>query len=404
MRPNARTRYPHIFAENAKYKRTEFLSVYFLGVAMIRLMHAISDTNVGGAGIQVLNLLSHLDRECFDLRVLLPRRSLLTPYFLAEGIAVCEVATQPDTSFSLRDVRALLPIFALHRPDILHTHGFFSARVAARLCGVPHILATRHCAEPVGRLTRLPHAYGALYSRFTDKTVATAAYAAADLLRRGHDRSRIVLIRNGCEPKHRVTPEERAVLRRRLGIPDSAVVLGMNARLERVKGQDILLSALARLKAAGINAVGLFVGCGTCETDYRVLASALGVAECAFFVGFVRDVTPYLNLFDLNINCSRGTETSCLAISEAMSLGIPTLATDFGGNPEMVRDGENGFLYPREDAEALATLVLRLIGDEKTRARLALNAKRMASTRFSAENMAKMYTELYNSMLLAEKG
>ncbi len=371
---------------------------------MIRMMHAISDTNVGGAGIQVLNLLSHLDRERFDLRVLLPRRSLLTPYFLAEGIPVCEVATQPDTSFSLRDVRALLPIFSYHRPDILHTHGFFSARVAGRLCRVPHILATRHCAEPVGRLTHLPHAYGAIYSRFTDKTVATAAYAADDLLRRGHDRSRIVLIRNGCEPKRRITPKECANLRHRLGIPDSAVVLGMNARLERVKGQDILLLALARLKAAGIHAVGLFVGCGSCEADYRTLARALGVADRAFFVGFVRDVTPYLNLFDININCSRGTETSCLAISEAMSLGIPTLATDFGGNPEMVRDGENGFLYPREDAEALSALVLRLIGDEKTRARLALNAKRMASTRFSAENMAKMYTELYNSMLLAEKG
>lgn len=370
----------------------------------IKLLHAISDTNIGGAGVLLLTLLRRLDKEEFAPRVLLPRGAALTERILALGVPVTEVAFGADASFRVRDVLRLVPVIRAAAPDILHTHGFFSARVAGRLCGVPKILATRHCAEPAGRLARLPRAYGIPYSLFTDKTVATAAYAAEDLLRRGLAPDKIALIRNGCEPKRRIADAEKIALRRRLKIPEDAFILGMNARLERVKGQDLLLRALVRVRGAGVNAYALFLGCGTQETEYRRLANELGMAEYTRFTGFLGDVAPYLNLFDLNLNCSRGTETSCLAISEAMSLGIPTLATDYGGNPELVRDGCNGYLFKTDDEAALTDGILRLYRDEKERKKLRDGARRLGNERFSAENMANMYTKLYKSMLSTEKG
>jgi glycosyltransferase involved in cell wall biosynthesis len=118
----------------------------------------------------------------------------------------------------------------------------------------------------------------------------------------------------------------------------------------------------------------------------------------------VKEVAPYLNLFDLNLNCSRGTETSCLAISEAMSLGIPTLASDYGGNPELVREGYNGLLFKTDDEGALLAGILRFYRDENLQKSLRAGAEKLSKQSFSAENMAKMYTKLYKSMLSTEKG
>ena len=86
----------------------------------------------------------------------------------------------------------------------------------------------------------------------------------------------------------------------------------------------------------------------------------LNLQSSVIFTGFVNNVSEYMSLFDLNINCSTGTETSCLAISEGLSLGIPAIVSNFGGNPNMVINGITGFVFEKNDAEQLYKIIKNL--------------------------------------------
>ena len=112
----------------------------------------------------------------------------------------------------------------------------------------------------------------------------------------------------------------------------------------------------------------------------------------------MKDAFPYQNLIDLNLNASRGTETTCLATSECMSLGIPTVASDFGGNPEMLRDGESGLLVPSEALSALVDAIHRVVIDRRLYHELSLGARRAFEDRFSLSRMLERYRRLYRSL------
>ena len=131
---------------------------------------------------------------------------------------------------------------------------------------------------------------------------------------------------------------------------------------------------------------------------YRRLAEELGVSHRVLFLGYVKDAFPYQNLMDLNLNASRGTETTCLATSECMSLGIPTVASDFGGNPEMVRDGESGLLFPSENLGALVDAIHRVVMDGRLYHELSLGARRAFEQSFSLSRMLERYRRLYRSL------
>ena len=131
------------------------------------------------------------------------------------------------------------------------------------------------------------------------------------------------------------------------------------------------------------------------RTELEREAKRLGLSNVICFTGFVEDVAPYVSLMDIHVNCSVGTETSSLAISEAMSLGIPTVASDFGGNPYMVRDGENGFLYPKGNDEALAEKIRVLASAPKLYKQVSKGARRRFEQELNAACMTKKTEQLY---------
>lgn len=363
----------------------------------MKILHVLTDSNVGGAGILLENTLifSSLPRSCFT--VLLPRGAALAPRLLARGFRVRAVLHGRDRSTSLSDFFRLVALIRRERPDILHTHASLSGRLAGWLCGVPVRLATRHCAYPAGRggrpLARWLH-------RTCDKhlstcTVATAQAAAHNLVALGIPQEKILLIRNGAREIPRLPDRLREERRRALGIAAGDFVIGICARLAPVKDHATLLRAAALLLSRHTGYHLLIVGGGEEEGALRGAASEMGIADHVTFTGYVEDPAPYLNLFDVAVNCSIGTETSCLALSEAMSLGIPCVASRFGGNPELVREGENGLLFEGRDAEALASCLFRLKQDRALYRRLCEGAFERYRRDLRAEGMARAYDRLY---------
>ena len=122
---------------------------------MIRVLNIISDTNIGGAGRVLLNYLRYTDRERFETLVALPRGSLLGPVLEEAGGRVLEVDGIADRSFDRGDIKLLRELIRRERPGLVHTHGCFSGRIAARREGVP-VIYSRHSAFPVPAKLRYP--------------------------------------------------------------------------------------------------------------------------------------------------------------------------------------------------------------------------------------------------------
>ena len=362
----------------------------------MKITHAISDTNIGGAGILLASLTEGLKND-FDIEVLLPEGSRL-PARLPHGIKVTELPLSPDLSFAPRDVSVFHAYLKAHPTDVLHSHASLSARIGGRLSGIRRCISTRHCAYPVARVKKMPLPKRFLYEASTDLTVSTADFATENLVRSGLRAEKIVTIKNGSFDLSGQSAKQSSDITEHLGIPRGKRIIGSVARLERVKGQDVVLRSAREVLKFFPDVHFVFVGCGSLENEYRDLSARLGIDKSVTFTGYVSSPSELQRSFYINVNASRGTETSCLATSECMSLSIPTVASSFGGNREMIKHRENGLIFPTDNVFSLSSALIELLEDGELHKRLSLGARRSFEEDFSVDIMVNRYKTLYRSL------
>lgn len=353
---------------------------------MIKILHVISDKNIGGAGRLLLNLLAESNRKKFEISVVLPLRSLLSPRISKLGIKAIE------SDLSMRD---LLKIIREKKPDIVHTHAAAKARIAARLCGI-YTVNTRHCAEDYKKTSPLykriiVRAFDAL---FTDSTIATADYVKKVLTAEGIPPQKSVVIINGSQPLKEFSDIEKADVRRRLGCTENDFIAGMIARMELGKGQEYFIKAAEICKKKHINVKFFLVGDGSMANELKAMASGL---ENVKFLGFLSDVTEIMNILDANVNCSYVSETSSLSLSEGMSVGAVPIVSYCGGNSFMAENC--GIVFPKKDSEALAEALIFLSNNPEKGKILSNKAKQRFHNIFTAEKMARETENLYLRLL-----
>lgn len=365
---------------------------------MIRVLNILTDSNIGGAGRLLVNYLRNFDRSEFETAVVLPENADLKPCIEEAGYPVIEIKNGRDKSMDFKAMCEVQRIIREWKPDIVHTHSAFYGKLAAYLCGVKSRFYTRHSAFPPSKkLTTFP---GKQINGFVNNTLATdivaVAQAAADnMTATGVDAKKITVIINGVDEMRRTSDAERAALKQSLGIADGTFVCGISARLEPYKGHSYLLDTMKTVLESHPDTVLLVIGGGSCGAELKEQAASLGISDHVRFTGFVDDVAPYYNIMDLNLNCSWGTETSCLALSEGMSLHVPAVATTYGGNPYMITEGVNGLLVPEKDSPAMAAAIRKIIDDPTLRQKLSAGAREMYEKKFTASAMTRQLEELY---------
>lgn len=369
---------------------------------MINVINVISDTNIGGAGKCVLTFLKYYDKSKFKVLVVIPENSLLADeieklggeYVTASGIA--------DKSLGKDGIKSLLKIFKKFSPDIIHTHGCMSARIAGRLYGKSKIIYTRHSVfEPSPKISK---GIGKVINGFVNNSTADRIIAVADaakdnLTDTGVDEKRIVVIQNGVEPLKKISEEEKKVLRSNYNVSEGEFLIGIAARLNEVKGHVYLLEALKILKEEGFRLKLLIAGTGDYEDAIREKARELDVVHDVIMAGFVSDVTGIMNILDANMNASFGTEATSLALLEGMSLGVPAIVSDFGGNPGVVTHGENGLIFRTKDSSDLADKLRMYLSDEALRQKLTENSHRIFDEKFRAEINTRRIENVYLGVL-----
>lgn len=372
---------------------------------MIKIIHVISDTNIGGAGTVLLTTLYNIDRSRFDVKVVLPEGSALIPRLDALGFEHIPTKGGADRSFDLGAIHEFARIFKAEKPDIVHTHAAFSARIAAYLTGVRVRIHTRHSTfAPRPILTRFPmrNLCGLVNNTLSTTMVAVSDSTKENLTAMGASPRKVEVIINGAEPLRKVSAEEAAALRESLGIAPDDFVVGMSARLEEVKGHIYLIEAARILRERGYtNLRVLLIGTGATETFLKEKTREYALTDCVLFPGFVTDVAPYIQIMDVIANCSFGTEATSMALLEAMSLAKPAVATDYGGNAFIIENGKNGFIVPQKSPSNLAEAMQKLIDDPEKRLDMAKVAYSKYICRLTGKIMTgkleKLYEDEYES-------
>jgi len=365
----------------------------------MRVLHVSTDGNIGGAGRHLLTLLDAYDRGDFVMEVALPAGSRLIPELEARDVPYFEVPDIEGRSFSIKGFVALHRLIKETRPDVIHTHASLAGRLAARVCGLA-IVHTRHSVfPPSGAAASAVGKFflGQVNNRLSDAIIAVSPAAKENLELIGTDPERISVLYNGITPLKAYSDNDKRIFRASFGIPGSAFVVSHIARLVDEKGHDYTLDAAKIWMQEAPDILVLIAGDGPREAflQWRIRSETISNVVLS---GFVEEIEKVVNISDLQINASYGTEATSLALLEGMSLGVPAVVSDFGGNPYVIKDGESGLVVPKRDAKALASAVMRVKEDAELYKRLSEGAAAEFESRFRAEDMARYTEDVYRKV------
>jgi sugar transferase (PEP-CTERM/EpsH1 system associated) len=368
-----------------------------------RLMHVVISLEVGGLERFVADLVRATDRGRFEVEVCcLDEPGALAAELRDAGVRVTSLGLSRAGGAEV--LRALTRRMRRAGTDVVHTHNVLAHKfgaLAARCAGVPVVVHTKHGRNFVRRPFERPKSqlYSHLLSWITDKVV-TVSDDARRVARRYElvPPRKLVTIANGVDVRRFELEVDRPALRRELGLPDDARVVGNVARFVPEKDHGTLLRAFARVVPEIPRAHLLLAGDGPLLEPARRLSRELGIERRVRFAGRRADVPRLLQLLDAFV-LSSITEGIPISLLEAMAAEVPVVATAVGGNPEVVSDGATGLLCPPRDPAALAGRVVDLLRDGARARRLAAAAKADVVASYSLERTAATYEALYAALL-----
>jgi glycosyltransferase involved in cell wall biosynthesis len=302
---------------------------------------------------------------------------------------------EPRSRWDLRAFAALRAMLRRVRPTLIHLHteaeGAHRALPSyARLFGVPHVVVTHHGLpgwQPWSALAGVD-------------AVAAVCESAGEALVRSHGvpRARIRRVGNGVEPPDEELETPTAIqLREELGAGPQRSLWVCAARLEDIKGHEILLDALHRLQGQGLDFVAAFAGEGARRAGLVRRAADLGLESRVRFLGEVDALGPLLLAADAVVLASR-EEAQPLSVLEAMIRARPVVASEVGGLPELL-EGGRGLLVPPGDPDALASALTVLHKRPDVADRLGARAAERAYGELTWAHTVERYEAVYDDLL-----
>src|SRR5215475_4463253 len=370
-----------------------------------RVLHLINSFDAGGTERQARELLSRLDEKRFyrrlavlgwrgPLRRQIVERYPYVPEFPVHGFF---------NANAIKQILRLRETMIEKRIAVLHTHDFYSGALgvtAARLGGIKVIAAQRHL-----RLSnRRVHDLGTRYiHKLANRVLVNAEGIRDHILKMGGVSSeKIVVIHNGLDaPDDALALRERrrAELLAELGLGADARIVGSVAGLRPVKGHRYLLEAAAKVMKADSRVQLVLVGDGELRDEIAAQAERLGIGARTSLLGHREDSAQLAAAFDVAVLASL-SEGLPNAVMEAMAAGAPVVATAVGGVPELIEDGETGFLVPPANPGALAERIEYALSHAGL---IAMRGRQFIIERFGMERMVSAVERLYDELISASR-
>ncbi|HEY2315212.1 MAG TPA: glycosyltransferase [Streptosporangiaceae bacterium] len=316
-------------------------------------------------------------------------------------VSVPELVSQVSPTNDTRALRRLTELLAAGRYDVVHTHSAKAGalgRLAAERAGTPMVVHTFH-GFPFHEFqsTARRGAYVSIeryLSRRTDAFLAVGGAVAAEAVRRGIAvPERLRVINPAIESAASVaSPAVRASARRALGVPVGCTVVGTVGRVDYQKSPETFVDAIAALGRPDVYAV--WIGDGPMRRQMEKRAMRRGLKGRFICVGHRDDVSDLLTGLDVFAMASRYEGLPC-AIAEAMTAGLPVVATAVNAVPDVVLPGETGLLASPERPEQLAAAICYMLDNPAEASRMAAAGRRLIADKFTPEALADVLEATY---------
>ena len=369
----------------------------------MRIMFVINGLVAGGAELHTLQLANSLaTRGCLCTMVSLnggdPTLVGQTPAEICHGNRIYDIGTFLRVARLIRAYAPQLIIAVEERPLLFATISRRLAGSKAKLVSVMHKAYLRTAKE---------HIFHPIY-RYAVARADAMIYVSQNQRQLWEDRGfsplRSIVIRNGVDlhrfSAHSVT-EWRDRTRSQLGFGPDDYVLGMCAAFRPEKNHCQLIDAIRILRSRGCPAKALLVGSGPTQASVEQYAKDNGVLEHVVFAGYQQDVRPYTSAFDVGVLCSI-YEAAPIAVLELMAMGLPVVVSNVGGAGEIVRPGENGFLFPVRDTMSLVSSV-ETMREPLKREAFGRAASKFVAANFAADRMLESYRVFLSELSLGQE-
>ncbi len=366
---------------------------------MTKICYIIGQLSRHGAERQLYELVRRIDKEKF-LPVVISL-SQINPW--AEEIRKTGVEVMVIPRKKKREAARLYRLWKLLRmlkPDIVHTYlipGNFYGRVAAFLSGVPVIISSERNLPEIGKdKTRFRMCLDKVLSTVTDGIICNSYKASGILTGKYHfDRRKVFTVHNGIDAAEFIDTESaKNYLERK------RVTIGTVGRLWPQKNHIMFLDvARAVVDRKGDERICfLIVGDGPLRKELEQYAKSAALSDSVVFAGERFDIPQVLREIDVFVMTS-SYEGLSNTVMEAMLSGLPVVATDVGGNGELVVDGLTGYLCPWNDPSAMSDKIMGLIGDRDKMKRMGEHGREKMLKEFSVEKMVRRTEDIYSELL-----
>ena len=363
--------------------------------------------HIGGAEIQLQRLIPHLQARGFNVSVVTRKEKGLKSFEVVDGVSIYRVPS-PGPKLLAGAIFTLLATRLLSRlrPDIIHAHEILAPTSAAFLTKYFHgrpFITTIHRGGVRGDIYKIKRR---LFGMRRFKVLLQKVNAFIVISREIDDElaelnvpfEKRIFIPNGVDTEIFAPPSsgQKIQLREQLSIPFHATVIVYLGRLVAEKRVDHLLRIWPQIKTAFPETLLLIIGTGSEETLLQGLAG-----DGVRFTGQIRDSVRYLKAADLYVSPS-STEGLSLSLLEALSCGLPVLATSVGGARDVIQHNVNGYLIPPEDLSSLKNGLLTLLGDEALRTKLGQGGRQRIISDYSLDSVADKLSDLYTGLIKAK--
>ena len=366
-----------------------------------KILHIVEDLKVGGLEKILASIVLSLDQAKYDVQV----------WCLARGGQVAEELIEQEISVRILGLNGYhnpLRIVALARMmkkekfHIIHTHGYFAGtfgRLAAILARIPVIIAHVHSTyHDYGKRNLLIERF---LSCFTDSIICISqAVERFVTVNEKIRKEKTCLIYNAVTPPDKLLDNHlRKKMRASLGLAAEAIVIAVVASLTANKGHGILLTAFKEIFLSHPSIRLLIVGDGPMREQIETSARQLMIDQAVVFTGLRQDVFSLLQTSDIFVLPSQYREGLGVALIEAMAVSLPVIGTDLGGIPEVIVDGENGFLVSPGSSEQLAEALKKLVNDQVLRTGMGRRGRQLYEEKFMLPRMIRQIETLYDHFL-----
>jgi glycosyltransferase involved in cell wall biosynthesis len=382
----------------------------------IKVLHIITVFSIGGATENTLFSVEGLNTLGYDVSILTgPNISTEGDLFQrakANNVKVEILECLQRNISPLNDLKAFYCIYKKLKSgnyDIVHTHSSKAGiigRIAAKAAKVPVIIHTIHGLPFHNYQSKFIHYLYVKAERIgatlSDKLITVSNLIISKALNeKVGTADKFVTVRSGFEMEEFIkAPVNSAKLKEKLNLSDNNIVIGKIARFSRLKGHQYILKVIPDVIKEVPNAIFLFVGSGELLGEYEKKVKELGIEKNVRFAGLVKneDIPEYIKIIDIVVHTSL-LEGLARIFPQSMAAQKPVVSFNIDGAPEVIIDGETGFLVDPEDCYGLTQKIIKLAKDKEMRERFGKKGKEIVMSEWNIESMVKGIDKVYKELI-----